>query len=43
MMLSQEHSTLLWVTVAVAAAKTKGKEKTNFRGAMLYRTSIYID
>ncbi len=27
MMLSQEHSTLLWVTVAVAAAKTKGKDK----------------
>ena len=27
MMLSQEHSTLLWVTVAVAAARTKGKDK----------------
>ena len=27
MMLSQEHSMLLWVTVAVAAARTKGKDK----------------
>ena len=27
MMLSQEHSTLLWVTVAVAAARLKGKGK----------------